>query len=88
VDNGELVDSPIDAAIYSSRCRSSFWIKNSMVIVHSSETALHSYLSGRPNTIVKQSKYSHDQSKKYEYHCCSCGYNYHLLIVVDVVECY
>jgi hypothetical protein len=53
-DNVVLVDLPIDAAS-NTHHHSSFWIKYSTVIVHSSETALQGYLSGRPNTILKQS---------------------------------
>jgi hypothetical protein len=44
------------------------------------------YLSERPNTILKQSKYSRDRQKKYEYWCCTCGCDFRLLIVVEMVN--
>jgi hypothetical protein len=54
-------------------CRSLFWIKYAICKVHNDDTALNKYLSEQPNTILRQSKYSHDCSKKYEYHSCTCG---------------
>jgi hypothetical protein len=41
------------------------------------------YLMGRPSTILKQSKFNHDRSKKYDYHCCICGCEFRLLVIVD-----
>jgi len=46
---------------------------------------MQNYLSEQPNTL-KQSKYSRDRSKKYEYRCCSYGCNFQLLIAVDLVN--
>ena len=53
---------------------------------HTDKTAMEKYLSERPNTILKQSKYSHDRQKKYEYWSCTCGYDFRLLIVVKTVN--
>jgi hypothetical protein len=41
------------------------------------------YLMGRPSTILKQSKFNRDRSKKYEYRCCICGCEFWLLVIVD-----
>jgi len=53
---------------------------------HTDKTAMEKYLSERPNTILKQSKYSHDRTKKYEYQCCTCGCGFRLQIVVKMVN--
>jgi len=47
---------------------------------------MEKYLSEGPNTILKQSKYSCDRIKKYEYRCCTCGCDFRLLIVVETVN--
>jgi len=47
---------------------------------------MEKYLSERPNTILKQSKYSRDRTKKYENRCCTCGCDFQLLIVVKTVN--
>jgi hypothetical protein len=44
------------------------------------------YLSEQPNTILRQSKYSCDCSKKNEYHSGSCGCDFHVLVIVDVLN--
>jgi hypothetical protein len=70
----------------SSNCRSSHWIKYVTYKLHTDETAMEKYLSEQPNTILKQSKYSRDRTKKYEYWCCTCGVDFRLLIVVETVN--
>jgi hypothetical protein len=40
---------------------------------HTDCRSMEQYLMGRPSTIMKQSKFNRDHSKKYEYHCCICG---------------
>jgi len=47
---------------------------------------MEKYLIEWPNTILKQSKYSRDRMKKYEYRCCTCGCDFWLLIVVEMVN--
>ena len=47
---------------------------------------MQNYLSMRPNTILKQSKYSRDRTKKYEYRCCTCSCDFWLVIVVKTVN--
>jgi hypothetical protein len=47
---------------------------------------MEKYLSERPNTILKQSKYFRDRMKKYEYRCCTCSCDFWLVIVVKTVN--
>jgi hypothetical protein len=75
-----------EVGILSFNRRSSHWIKYVTCKSHTDKTAMEKYLSKRPNTILKQSKYSHDRTKKYEYRCCTCGCDYQLLIVVETVN--
>jgi hypothetical protein len=72
--------------ILSSNRHSSHWIKYVTCKSHTDKTAIDKYLSERQNTILKQSKYSHDRQKKYEYQCCTCGCDFQLLIVVETVN--
>ena len=50
---------------------------------HADCHSMERYLKGRPNTILKQSKFNRDRSKKYEYCCCICGCEFRLLVIVD-----
>jgi hypothetical protein len=75
-----------ERGIQFSKCHSSHWIKYVTCKSHIDETAMDKYLSERPNTILKQSKYSRDRTKKYEYRCCTCGCDFRLLIVVETVN--
>jgi len=75
-----------EVGILSSNRRSSRWIKYVTCKSHTDKTAMDKYLSERPNTILKQSKYSRDRRKKYEYRCCTCGCDFQLLIVVETVN--
>jgi hypothetical protein len=75
-----------EVGILSSNRRSSRWIKYVTCKSHTDETAMDKYLSEQPNTILKQSKYSRDRRKKYEYRCCTCGCDFQLLIVVETVN--
>jgi hypothetical protein len=75
-----------EEGILSSNSRSLHWIKYVTCKSHTDETAMDKYLSERPNTILKQSKYSRDRTKKYEYRCCTCGCDFWLLIVVETVN--
>jgi hypothetical protein len=75
-----------EVGILSSNCRSLHWIKYVTCKSHTDETAMDKYLSEWPNTILKQSKYSRDRRKKYEYRCCTCGCDFRLLIVVETVN--
>jgi hypothetical protein len=75
-----------ERGIQSANRRSSRWINYVTCKSHTDETAMDKYLSERPNTILKQSKYSRDRTKKYEYRCCSCGCEFRLLIVVEMVN--
>jgi hypothetical protein len=75
-----------ERGIQSSNHRSSCWIKYVTCKSHTDETAMDKYSSERPNTILKQSKYSRDRQKKYEYRCCTCGCVFWLLIVVETVN--
>jgi hypothetical protein len=72
--------------ILSSNHHSLHWIKYVTCKSHNDKTAMQKYLSKRPNTILKQSKYSRDRTKKYEYRCCTCGCDFWLLIVVEMVN--
>jgi hypothetical protein len=47
---------------------------------------LQLYLSEWPNTVLRQSKYSCDSTKKYKYCSCTCGCDYRILLIVDVVH--
>jgi hypothetical protein len=40
---------------------------------HADCRSMERYLMDRPSTILKQSKFNRDRSKKYEYRCCICG---------------
>ncbi len=53
--------------------RSLFWVKYITCKIHNDDTALQMYLSERPNTVLRQSKYFRDCTKKYEYHSCTYG---------------
>jgi hypothetical protein len=75
-----------ERGIQSANRRSSRWINYVTCKSHTDETAMDKYLRERPNTILKQSKYSRDRTKKYEYRCCSCGCDFRLLIVVETVN--
>jgi hypothetical protein len=75
-----------ERGIQSSNHRSSHWIKYVTGKSHTDETAMDKYSSKRQNTILKQSKYSRDRRKKYEYWCCTCGCDFQLLIVVETVN--
>jgi hypothetical protein len=75
-----------ERGIQSSNRRSSRWIKYVTCKSHTDKTAMDKYLSERPNTILKQSKYSCDRTKKYEYRCCTCGCDFQLLIAVEMVN--
>jgi hypothetical protein len=75
-----------EVGILSSNRHSLHWIKYVTCKSHTDETAMDKYLSERPNTILKQSKYSRDRRKKYEYRCCTCGCDFQLLIVVETVN--
>jgi hypothetical protein len=50
---------------------------------HADCQSMERYLKGRPNTILKQSKFNRHRSKKYEYRCCICGCEFRLLVIVD-----
>jgi hypothetical protein len=67
-------------------CRSSFWVQYSACKSHNDDTALQLYLSEWPNTVLRQSKYSHNRTKKYEYRSCTCGCDYCIFIILDVVH--
>jgi hypothetical protein len=67
-------------------CRSSFWVHYRTCKSHNNDTALQLYLSERPNTVLRQSKYSHNRTKKYKYRSCTCCCDYHILIILDVVH--
>jgi hypothetical protein len=75
-----------EVGILSSNHCSSRWIKYVTCKSHTDKTAMKKYLSEWPNTIMKQSKYSRDRTKKYEYRCCTCGCDFWLLIVVETVN--
>jgi hypothetical protein len=75
-----------EVGIPSSNHRSSCWIKYVTCKSHTDKTAMEKYLSERPNTILKQSKYFRDRMKKYEYRCCTCSCDFWLVIVVKTVN--
>ena len=64
--------------------RSSFWVDYVTFKCHYDDSALQLYLSDRPTTNFKQSKFSRDRTKKYEYRSCICGCDYRILIIMDV----
>jgi hypothetical protein len=75
-----------EVGFLSSNHHSSHWIKYVTCKSHTDKTAMDKYLSEWPNTILKQSIYSRDRRKKYEYRCCTCGCDFWLLIVVETVN--
>jgi hypothetical protein len=83
-------DDRIVGVVDSGNCignrRSSFWVQYSTCKSHNDDSALQLYLSERPNTVLRQSKYSRDRNKKYEYRSCICGCDYRILIILDVVH--
>jgi hypothetical protein len=81
-----LVTGEAEVGVLSSNHRSSRWIKYVTCKSHNDKTSMQNYLSMRPNTILMQSKYSRDRTKKYEYRCCTCSCGFRLLIVVDMVS--
>jgi hypothetical protein len=68
-----------------SHC-SSFWVQYSTCKSHNDDAALQLYLSEQPNTVLRQSKYSRNCTKKYEYCSCTCDCDYCILIILDVVH--
>jgi hypothetical protein len=56
----------------------------SIVRHHDNDGELQLYLVERPNTIMNQSKFSRDRTKKYQYRSCRCGCDYRMLIIFDV----
>jgi hypothetical protein len=76
----------VDSGNHIGNRHSSFWVNYSTHKSHNDDTALQLYLSERPNTVLRQSKYSRDCIKKYEYCSCTCGCDYRILIILDVVH--
>jgi hypothetical protein len=74
----------VDCPIGVGSCRSSFWVDYTTCKCHYDDSALQLYLSERPNTVLRQSKYSRDCTKKYEYRSCIYGCDYQILIISDV----
>jgi len=52
---------------------------------HADCWSMERYLMGGPSTILKQSKFNPDHSKKYEYRCCICGCEFRLLLLLTIV---
>jgi hypothetical protein len=76
----------VDCRIGIGSRRNSFWVDYTTCKCHNDDSALQLYLSERPNTVLRQSKYSRDRNKKYEYRSCLCGCDYRILIIFDVVH--
>jgi hypothetical protein len=76
----------VDCRIGIGSRRSSFWVDYTTCKSHNDDSALQLYLSEWPNTVLRQSKYSRDRTKKYKYRSCICGCEYCILIILDVVH--
>jgi hypothetical protein len=64
-NNGNtFVTGEAEAGILSSNHCSSLWIKYVTCKCHSDKISMQNYLSEWPNTLLKQSKYSCNRSKK------------------------
>jgi hypothetical protein len=74
----------VDCHIGIGSRRSSFWVDYTTCKCHYDDSALQLYLSEWPNTVLRQSKYSRNRTKKYEYCSCICGCDYRILIISDV----
>jgi hypothetical protein len=59
-------------------------INYSLVKHHDSDHDLQLYFGNRPTTIMNQSKFSRDRTKKYQYRSCRCGCDYRVLVIFDV----
>jgi hypothetical protein len=58
-------------------------IQYSIVKHHDNDYELQLYLENRPNTIMNQSKFNRDRTKKYQYLSCRCGCDYRVSVIFD-----